>query len=130
MNIGSLGDVVFTVTDQTVRTFDEFVHTVSARLAVHETILSHPRTEYLGPGQGEITFKMQISARLVPDPRGEVEQLQQMAEQGTYAPLILGGKPVGGGDWTIETCEAAFTAIDGKGKVLFAEVTLTIKDYY
>ena len=49
--IGTLGDVVFEVSDKVARTFDEMVHTAVGRWAVHEVMNGKPRAEFLGPGQ-------------------------------------------------------------------------------
>ena len=128
--LGTLGDIVFEVSDKTVRTFDAYTQTTAGRWAVHEPISANPRPEFLGPQQGEIAFEIHLSASLGIDPLAEKEKIEAIVREGKHAPFMLGLKPVSDGDWYIESCETTFVWVNGKGEVEYANMTVTVKEYY
>ena len=73
--VGCLGDVIFTVSKDVVRTLDNMVWSGSARYAVHERHLTHALTEYTGLDPDKITFDILLSAELGVDPIAEVVKL-------------------------------------------------------
>ena len=130
MQIGTFGDIVFEVGDAAVRTFENFHKTAGGRWAVHEPILARVRPEYLGPSQGEVDFQIRLSAALGVNPRAEIEKLETMAQDGTVAPIIIGGRPVSDGDWYIESCETTYIWVNGRGQTEFADVQLNVREYF
>jgi phage protein U len=130
MSLGTFGDIIFSVSNKTLRTFDEFSHTVTGRWEVHEPIGTNPRPEFIGPGQGEISFKMQLFSSMGIDPRTEMEKVERMVTSGDHAPIIIGGRPVGSGDWYVESRDSDYRTVSGDGKITSAEVALTVKEYH
>jgi len=128
--IGTLGDLVFEVSNKAVRTFDEWTQKTGGRWQVHEPIKSNPRPEFIGPGQGEISFTIKLSNTLGINPRKEIEKIEKIVREGTHAPLLLGLKPISDGDWYIESCETTFTWVNSKGEIEWAEMSLTVKEYF
>ena len=59
--IGSLGSLVFSVSENTVRTFDELSWKVSAKYSTHDRHIKRDVLELLGPEPGTISFKMAFS---------------------------------------------------------------------
>jgi len=128
--IGTIGDVVFEVSDETVRTFDEYVQTTAGRWHIHEPIHASPRPEFLGPAQGEIEFTVRLTDELGVDPREEKEKIEAIVREGSHAPFMLALKPVSDGDWYIESCETTYIWVDNKGKVSCSEMVITVKEYF
>ena len=62
MQIGTLGEVVFSVSDQAVETIQNFVWSGSARYSTHQRHLSDGLTEYTGLEPDGITFHIYLSA--------------------------------------------------------------------
>lgn len=130
MNIGTFGDIVFEVSDETVRTFDKYVQTTAGRWEVHEPISSNPRPEFLGQAQGEVKFTIRLSASLGVNPRAEKERIEQIVREGKHAPLMIARRPVSDGDWYIESCETTYIWVNSKGEVEYADITLSVKEYF
>lgn len=128
--IGSLGDIIFEVSDEVVRTFDEYMQKTAGRWYVHHPIHSNPRAEFLGPEQGEIEFTMRLSDSLGISPREEKEKIETLVRTGKHTPFMLANKPVSYGDWYVEACETTFQWINGKGEVSYADMILIVKEYY
>jgi hypothetical protein len=128
--IGTLGDIVFEVSDRTVQTFENFMQATSGRWAVHEPLKSKPRPEFLGQSQGEIEFTMRISAQLGKNPIEVKELVEKSVREGKRAPLMVGNRPISDGDWYIERCETTFIWTNNRGQTEFAEMVLTLKEYF
>ena len=58
--VGCLGDIVFTVSDKTVRTLDQLEVSGSARYARASTAHVRPLTEFTGVDPDKITFEMTL----------------------------------------------------------------------
>lgn len=130
MVIGTLGDIVFEVSGETVRTFVEMVHTAAGRWAIHEVMNGKPRAEFLGPGQNEVSLTIRLSSTLGINPREEYEKIGTMVFQGKHAPFMLGTKPIGNGEWYIELNKTTFISVSARGDVNFIEMVATLKEYF
>lgn len=129
MEIGSYGGVVFSVSSEAVRTFDEYTRTTAARWAVHEVLLQRPQPEYLGVGQNEITMEITFNQSLGTEPQTELGTLRRMADEGQADLLVIGGQPIGEGDWIIESMEESETVFDRDGRLVKAKAALTLREY-
>ena len=126
--IGTFGDIIFEVNEQTLRTFDGFVKKSIGRWEVHNLLNANPRSEFLGRGQGEVEFTMNLSSEYG-DVREEIEKIEDMAETGKHAPIIIGQRPVSNGDWYVENSETTWTWVNGRGELTMAEIILTVREY-
>jgi len=129
MQIGSFGDIIFEVSERSVRTFYDFLQRAGSRWSIHEPIASAPRPEYLGPVQGDLEFTMRLSSSLGLDPAAEKAKMETLAREGTHAPLLLGNRPVSEADWYIESCETTLLWVNGRGGIDLAEMKLLLKEY-
>ena len=75
--IGSLGSLVFSVSENTVRTFDELSWKVSAKYATHDRHIKRDVLEFLGPEPGTISFKMAFSVFHGTNPLNEIKKLKR-----------------------------------------------------
>lgn len=130
MNVASFGSVVFTVNAAFVRTLAEFTLKGSARWAVHEIIGNVCKPDFVGPGQGEISFSLILLSELGTSPRIAADELMSMMTMGIVAPFIIGGRPVGGGMWYIEEIEQSEFIVNARGKVRKIVLNVTLKEYY
>lgn len=101
--IGTLGEVVFTVSYDLVRTFQDYKRNSSARLQTHEIIGKKPVTEFLGPGLDSISFAIDLSAFKGVNPKEEAEKLRKIMQNGEYVNLVIAGSPVSNNKWVIIT---------------------------
>ena len=56
MQVGCLGDVLFSVSDDTVETINNFVWSGSARYSTHQRHLTHALTEFTGLNPDAVTL--------------------------------------------------------------------------
>jgi len=131
MLIGSWGPLIFYVTGIGALTFSELTQDSSGRWVTHEPINSVPVSEFLGPGQDEAEIKIILSKMLGVEPKIAYELLRQLVRRGKNYPLILGGIPLSGNMWYVETLNGASSEFAaGTGQILWTEVTCQFKEYH
>ena len=127
--IGCLGDIVFTVSDATVRTLDNWAWSGPARYATHERHLTHALTEFTGLDPDKITFDITLSADLGVDPIAEVVKIWNIERSGRAVPLTVGDKGYGKYRWNIIKHEMKVKATDKHGNVYAATVSVSLQEY-
>lgn len=129
VQIGSLGDIVFTVSTDEVRTFRDYRRSTKARFALHERIGEKPILEYIAPDGEEITFSMTFHVELGVSPAKETERLRELCEKGEAMYLVFGSAPIGAHMWVIESVGESAERIDHGGRILVSQVEVTLKEY-
>lgn len=129
MEIGTFGDFVFEVSPRKVFSFSELSRTAGGRWAVHEPISDHVKPQYTGISQAEMSYQLILNERLGIDPAAEIERLIKIVEEGKHAPFVVGSKPIGSGDWYIESIDISYSYINHLGRVTHAIVGVTLKEY-
>jgi phage protein U len=127
--IGSLGDVVFEVSSESVKTFQDLAFQHSVKYAQHDI---HGRTgllEYTGRNPSTGSFKMRIDSALGVDPMQELVKLYMMMRNGVAVDFILDGSPQGEGLWVIESFSEEWKVVNNTGKMIAAESSIQIKEY-
>lgn len=127
--IGCLGDIVFTVSEATVRTLDNLVWSGSARYAVHERHLTHALTEFTGLDPDAITFDITLSSDLGVDPMEEVVKIWNIERSGKAVPLTIGTHGYGKYRWTITKHEMKMKAHYRNGDIHTATVSVSLLEY-
>lgn len=129
MVIGCLGDIIFEVSEATVRTLDNMTWSGSARYATHERHLTHALTEFVGLDPDKITFDITLSADLGVDPLTEVVKIWDIERSGKAVPLTVGTKGYGKYRWNITKHEEKMTAFFRNGDVHTATVSVSLQEY-
>lgn len=127
--IGSFGELAFSVSDQTVRTFDSMSWNVSGKYSTHDRHLKSDLQEFLGPEPEDISFSMKFSVFLGVNPLTEIERLRSYVKTGRTERLIIGGRVYGDYKWVIQKISAELPRFDGKGNLWEAQVKVTLKEY-
>ncbi|MFC3802799.1 phage tail protein [Cohnella sp. GCM10012308] len=127
--VGSLGPVVFVVSEGATRTLDEFTRNSSARWAQHDIVGQKPKKQWLGPGVDSVSFSVLFSVSLGLNPRKELDRLTELERDGKAVPLIIGRKGVGVGLWVITSMTQSWDVLDGEGNVYSATANLTLEEY-
>ncbi|TVX93053.1 phage tail protein [Paenibacillus agilis] len=127
--IGAFGEVNFLVTNEKIRTYDDFVRTCSPRWADHEVIGKKPVSQFIGPGLDEISFSMSFRLSLGIDPRYEIDRLVNMQRSGKPFVLTIGKKAIGTYKWVLVGFEEKHVAVSNKGLILSADVSVRLKEY-
>jgi phage protein U len=130
MVIGSWGDLVFEVSGEIAKTFQELTEKSSGRWAEHETINTSPLSEFLGPGLDELELSIIFTTMLGVNPQESYDELREMVRKGEYHPLILGGFPLSGNFWRIDEISGEAKAFGPRdGNIMWMEVGITAKEY-
>ena len=127
--IGYLGEVVFEVSQQHVKTFGDLRRSASARLASHDLIGRKPLLEFTGAALESLSFSMTLSSFLGLDPVEDVPTLREMRDQGLAVPFVLDGAPQGEGLWLLEGLEETWRYIDNNGAPRVIDCSLSLKEY-
>lgn len=129
MIIGSLGDIVFSVSPDKVNTIKNIKWKSSARYAEHDLHLSDTILEFVGNDAEEFSFDMHFSVHLGIDPIEQITKILTAKRSGKTMLLMLGKKAYGKNKWVITGVNTGLTTTDGSGNVIEADVTVTLKAY-
>lgn len=127
--IGSWGDVTFSVSRKTVKTFDGLKWDSGAKYSTHDRHLKEPLLEFTGTDVESMTFTMFFSAFLGVNPIAEVSKLLKAMRRGEVHRLVIGPKAYGTNKWVITKLSNALERYDNRGNLLAATVSVTMKSY-
>ena len=121
--IGYMGEssskgIVFSVSDKTVLTLENFKWSGSARYSVHNRHNYHALTEYTGMDPDKITFDIQLLVEHGVNPLEEVVKLWKYEREGTAKYR-----------WNIVSHEMTAKYTDRHGNVAGAVVSVTLQEY-
>lgn len=123
--IGTLGDLTFTVSRNTIKTFEDMSWNKTASIATHDRIGRRDLTEFLGMEPDTMDFEITFSVFLGTNPLKQFAVAKKMQENGTAAVLTLGGKVYGSYKWLIQSQAITLKRFDNTGNLL--ELTTKIK---
>ncbi|MDR1744947.1 MAG: phage tail protein [Planctomycetota bacterium] len=124
--IGNFGKVVFTVSAEQVKTFENFRRTSVAVFADHEVIFGKPASEFTGEELDAVSFTMFFNAELGVVPADEAETLREMKSSGEAHVLVIGGRSLG--SFTIrEVGEVVLHTL--RGRTTVSSVDISLKEY-
>lgn len=129
MQIGCLGDVIFEVSDKTVKTLDKFKWSGSASIQTHSRHLDNSLQEFTGTNPDKITFTMTLSKYLGVDPLTEIIKIFNYERSGESVPFTLGSKAYGKYRWLVESHSAHYEHYDKYGNVTVATVDVSLIEY-
>lgn len=129
MTLGILGDVVFQVTEETVKTLNNLRWSGSARWAVHERHGGDALTEFTGREPDEISFDIYLSAFLGVNPMEDIVRLWNYEREGTPIPFMLGEHKYGKLRWVIQDHTTTPESYDGEGDITSCTVTVKLLEY-
>jgi len=127
--IGVLGDIAFSVSNRTVKTFESMKWDSSAKYVTHDRHLKAALIEFVGTNADSITFKIVFSAYLGLNPFEEIEKFLEAERNGKAMRLVLGMKLYGRNKWVIEKTSKDLERFDNRGNLLAAQVNVTLKEY-
>lgn len=127
--IGTFAGVTFSVSDKTVKTFNNMKWQVSGKYAEHDRHLKRDLLEFLGPELETISFEMRLSVFLGVTPLTEIIKLRSIIQTGKTDRLVIGGKVYGSYKWAMTEMSVNLERFDNKGNLLVAMVDVTMKEY-
>lgn len=127
--VGSWGDLVFSVDDKKIHTFDSLKWDCGARFATHNRHLKEPLLEYLSPDSETINFTMRLSVYLGINPMTELAKLLRASREGRVNRLAIGDVGYGTYKWALTKISNTMKTYDNTGNLLFATVDVTMQSY-
>ena len=127
--IGTLGDIVFSVSNKQVKTFDGMQWNSSAQYAQHNRHLKDTLLEFTGTDADKISFSMYFSMFLGVNPMTEIVKLLNAERSGKIMRLVIGKKAYGKHRWVITGTSKALERFDNKGNLLIAKVNVSLLAY-
>lgn len=127
--VGCLGNMVFQVSEKTVKTLHNMQWSGSARYATHNRHNTDALTEFVGRDPDSITFDIYLSAYCGTSPMAEMNKLWVYIRTGTAVPLVLGNHGYGRYRWSVVSHKTKMKTYDGRGNVTTATVSVTLKEY-
>lgn len=126
--VGALGDVVFSVSRNQIRTFDELKWDSGAKYAFHARHLQTPLAEFTGLDTDTLSFSMSFSLPLGIIPLKELEKLSTALKAGKAMRLIL-GTDVYGTRWIITKLSRTLSRFDNHGNLIAAKASVSLSAY-
>ena len=127
--IGTLGDIVFSVSRNQVNTFDGLKWESSAQYAQHNRHLRDVLLEFTGTDADKISFSMFFSVFLGVNPLTEITKLLNAERNGRVMRLVIGTKAYGKHRWVITQTSKTLERFDNKGNLLMASVNVSLLAY-
>ena len=127
--IGTLGDIVFSVSREEVKTFDSMKWDSTTKFTTHNRHLDDALLEFTGIDPESISFNMTFSVFLGVNPMLEIDRLLKSQRNGTVARLVIGGKAYGKHKWVITQTSKTLPQFDNQGNLLVAKVSVSLKSY-
>lgn len=129
MKVGCLGNIVFHVSDDVIKTINNVSWSGSAKYATHARHNGDALTEYTGNDPDEMSFDIFLSAYLGVNPLTDILQLWGYERNGEAVPLVIGNKAYGKYRWSVVAHTVNFEHYDGQGNLLSATVSVNLKEY-
>jgi len=129
MVLGALGDIVFQVSDDTVKTLNNLNWGGSARYAEHARHGYHAMSEFTGLKADTLSFDMILSGYLGVNPQTVIAQLFTYERSGTALSFVLGNKAYGKYRWVITKHSMKSQYFDGNGDITQCKVTVSLQEY-
>jgi len=127
--VGCLGDIVFQVSSNTIKTIDRVQWSGSVRYSEHKRHLTNALTEFTGINPDTISFDIKLSIYLGVEPMAELAKIWIYERSGKALPLVIGEKVYGKYRWTIISHKIKFETYDKKGNLTGVTVSVDLLEY-
>lgn len=129
MGASAWDGIVFSVSNQTLLTLNNFKWSGSARYAVHNRHNNNALTEFTGLDPDKITFDIMLMREHGVEPLEQILKLWNYERSGTAVALIVGSKIYGKYRWSIISHDTTVKYTDSRGNIAGAVVSVTLQEY-
>lgn len=129
MRIGCLGDIVFSVSANVIKTISNLEWSGSAIYAEHQRHLSGSLVEYVGMNPDTLSFETELSVYMGVNPMTEINKIVAYERAGRDLYLVIGTKVIGRYKWVIKSHKVKGKHYDKNGDILSATVTIDLLEY-
>ena len=124
--LGSYGDIVFTVSNGKVLTFDGLEKDLSARFSKQEIHLNKPVLEFIGEDLAEIKLNIKLDTSLGINPKKQLDKIEASIKNGERKVLMIGTNVFG--YFAIQKISQKFNRIDNRGNLLAVDIQLNLME--
>lgn len=110
-------------------TFEGLNRNVDNRTTDHARILRKPKVQFNGPELSKMTFTIKLSSTLGVNPRKMLQSLESCVRLGKIGYFIIGTKKIGKHKYIITNMSESWGHIIKNGKLVSANVDITMKEY-
>ncbi len=128
MAIGTLGDIVFCVSKNTIKTFEGLQIESKTNYAKHTRHHKKPLLEFQYNEADTASLSIYLSVFLGVNPYEMQTKIDEYREEGKILSLVIGGKRYGT-KWVITSHSKGYNKIDNEGNLLTAESKLSLEEY-
>ncbi|MBD5112692.1 MAG: phage tail protein [Ruminococcaceae bacterium] len=129
MTVGYLGDIVFSVSSNQVKTPNNIKYSNSANYSEQKRHNASPILEYTGYNLASISFKMTLSYLLGVKVEDELKKIDDYMKIGKLLKFVLGKRCYGSYRWVITKYSVDYQTFNVKGEVVTADITISLKEY-
>lgn len=129
MVIGSLGDIIFSVSSEKIETLSDLKYTESVNFSEHKRHNTASILEYTGRNSAEMSFKITLSYLLGVNVEDEIKKIAEYTQQGKLLKLIIGKTVYGSYRWVITKYTVNYKYFDKYGDIVNADISLNLKEY-
>ena len=127
--IGTLGAVVFSVSDKRILTPTGISGTSGSDWGSHEVVHGKVRSEWIGPKCRTYKFDMLLRAQDGVPPRRTLNELQRMAESANAYYFVVGGQPMADNPFRITALSDEWGAVLYGGQLIECRVSIELEEY-
>ena len=127
-NLGSYGDITFTVARGNVLTPDAIDLSISSKTEDHDNPGEAPYTEFIRRNLRTISLNIKLVYTLT-DINEALLKLEKICENGEYYPLILGNKPLSKYGFMLTGFKQGIKSTNSNGELEIVNCSLTLKEY-
>jgi len=130
MQVGSFGDVIFSVSTDKIQTVKDVSRSGSASIQTHKRHLDVDLPEFVGTDLESLSFNIQISKYLgVANPQTEVDRLFSYMRNGNPKYFILGAQRYGRYKWLISKIKVTDKHYDKSSNAITVDLAVTLTEY-
>ena len=127
--IGTLGGIAFEVSEERIRTFNNYKFSAGASYSEHNIHNKKSLIEFTGLKASNVTLDIVLDESLGLDVGDELKELFNLMEDHKPVKFILDGKIQGWEKWIIESLDVSHDIINNKGHTIKASVNIKLREY-
>ena len=127
--IGTLGDIAFEVSEEKIRTFNNYKFSAGANYSEHNIHVKRSLLEFTGLKAASASIDIVLDESLGLTVADELEKLTQLLENHEAVKFILDGKIQGSEKWVLEGLEVSHEIINNQGRTIRAGVNIKLREY-
>lgn len=127
--IGTLGNVVFSVSSDRVLTPKGLTGESGSDWGSHDVVHGKPRSEWIGPKNKTYKFDLTLRAQDGVPPRRTLNQLKQMAESANAYYFVIGGQPMADNPFKLVSLSEEWDAVIRDGVLIECTVSVELEEY-